>query len=541
MQGVRWLVSATLVWVGAGCDGPVHGAEDAQPDPAVADAAPAPDSVVDAQPSPDALMDAAVPPDAPPPADAAPPNADPCAACVATSECVVATCTDGVCGDEPVADGTPCAAGVEICVVGGCVTRGCGDGYREPGPDPAREGCDDGNVADGDACAASCTPAPVTVGARWGESDEPTGAPAPAVGVDGEGRVLVVWKQRGVANDSVVARRLTRIGVPLDELDDPILIDGSLWPGRESSPTVVGLASGWVVVWTSITIDGDSDGIAYRQVTPEGTMGTIKKANQVTFDQQHQPSVSRLGTGFVVVWTDEGPAIGSRVVARRFTSAGNPDGDEIAVSPAGARHNDGVVAATDSGFLVAWSARDDGKVIGRRFAADGTAVDALAFTISALAGDGTALSSIRPAATVLDTGDYAVAWTARSPDFRGDIAARVVAASGTATPGAVTVLASEADVTETRPSVAALGGAGFVVLYHRASFADFIDDVMLAVVDGVLAPEEAEASALLATMFGDESNGSVVRAPDGLWLTWEMEPGELGADRSVAAYLLPLN
>lgn len=509
-------------------DAAVAGAPDGSPpDAAPPDAASAPDA----------------PPDADPPApDAAPPDADPCAACTAASECHLPTCTAGVCGEAPVGDGTLCGAGdgTTICVEGGCVTRGCGDGYREPGPVPAREGCDDGNVADGDGCSASCTPTQLVAAARPGESDEPTGAPATAIGVDGAGRVLMVWKADDTPTYEIHARRATRGGVPLDSVDASIVIDSGLWAGRESSPTVVGLDDGWVVAWSSITVDGDSDGIALRRVAPDGGLGPIAAANEEAFDQQHLPSLARLAEGFVVAWTDEGGPAGSRVRARRFDAAGVPLGGEIAVSPPWDRHEAAVVAAGPEGFLIAWAGWDEQLIYGRRFASDGTPADWMAFEISARDADGMAMWSFGPAAAVLESGDYVVGWTVRAPDFRGDVAVRVVAAVGDPVVAPVVAVATEAGVAEQAPSVAPLTGGGFVVLYHRASFAEVMDDIFLAPVDGVLAPEATEAQVLLAAPGIDQYNGSVTRADSGLWLAWGIEPGAAGGLRSFAAYLLPL-
>ena len=55
------------------------------------------------------------------------------------------------CGDH----GAPCPLGdtPAVCVDGECVPSTCGDGVV----DPRTEGCDDGNIVDGDGCDADCT------------------------------------------------------------------------------------------------------------------------------------------------------------------------------------------------------------------------------------------------------------------------------------------------------------------------------------------------------------------------------------------------
>ncbi|HJL00769.1 MAG TPA: hypothetical protein RMI29_05135, partial [Polyangiaceae bacterium LLY-WYZ-15_(1-7)] len=123
------------------------------------------DATVDGGPS-DAGADAFVP--APDGGSDAGPSCGPCEVPPGMDgECVAdAYCLDGACVQDLEPDGVACGELVGgtpagVCVMGTCRPRGCGDGYREPGPTatepdaPAREGCDDGNLEAGDACSPS--------------------------------------------------------------------------------------------------------------------------------------------------------------------------------------------------------------------------------------------------------------------------------------------------------------------------------------------------------------------------------------------------
>ncbi|MFW5920443.1 MAG: hypothetical protein ACOCUS_01285 [Polyangiales bacterium] len=500
-------------------------------------------------------------------------------ACEPSSECVTASCVEGTCEETAKEDGTACGeGGMDVCVDGACVPRtGCGDGYREPGPDPMREGCDDGNTSAGDACSPMCTPTVVAVSSVPEGEDRPSG-PAPGVGIDGSGRALFVWSAlrlsasgTGEPVQSVLARPYSRNGVPLRAEDDPIVLAADVGAEWVAEPTVAGLAGGgWVVAWTHPDSDaGDFGSIAYRVVDASGSATARELANAETRGHQHEPRVAALGDGFAIAWTDEFPALSgdpsqSEIRVRLFTAGPHPCGEEQAVSLTDGDHQQPALASQGGGFLVAWM--DGGPVPydltdpdatpsiqGVRFDTDGCAIDAEPFRISRPLPSMAEIDAgepipdgFEPSAAALESGDYAVAWTERHVDPRGNVHARALWAAGDPLgAGPPVSIAATPDTPERLPSVAPLTADGFVVLYHHGdSGADLLRDADVVAVAGMLAPEEPELRMHLSGA-AIEQDAFVVRAADGLWVGWSDDgtASAMGFDdeafRSYLAYLLP--
>ncbi|GAB5547638.1 MAG: hypothetical protein SangKO_073980 [Sandaracinaceae bacterium] len=269
-----------------------------------------------------------------------------------------------VCAVHEWSDGTICdgGSGALICVDQSCVTRRCGDGYRQTAAGPwSREACDDGNNLDGDLCSATCGASSYTVATTGDDRNTPYG-PRYTAGVDGTGAFLITWS----APTAVVGRlgdyeirgqRFTRRGVP-DGAE--LVLSSPLTLGIDPTPSVAGLASGgWVVTWSEPGGDDSMAGVVFRIVEPDGSMHGVEVAASETYLDQLAPSVAALDSGFVVTWTDTslslltGPA--RRVVARRFFESGRPDGEDFVVSTEPEReHAESVVTASGDTFLIAW-------------------------------------------------------------------------------------------------------------------------------------------------------------------------------------------
>lgn len=476
------------------------------------------------------------------------PDADICELCVASSECQQANC-DTACEISAVSDGITCAGSEDmICVVGECVVRACGDGYREFGGSPVREGCDDGNVVDGDACSASCAPTLLIVAARAGETDTVSGGASTSVGFDDGGLALVIWKaSSGGTEYDIVARRFTGAGVALDAA--PITIAPGVGSGWASEPTVVGLTTGWAVVWTELDGDGDVGGIMYAIVSPDGVVGAADVANTSTFLMQNDPSVARLPAGFVVTWSDHSVlspgTSGIRTRGRIFGEDGAPLGPELAIASGMFNQHESSVAARDTGFIVVWTAASyegtsSSAIVGRRFDVVGDPVDASAFLISDRDAMGYPVSSVEGAVTRLAAGGWGVAWTSRGDDLDGDIRAATVADSGAMPVGPSLLLQGDVGIAERRASVAALDGSTFAVLSHRGTSPSTLVDIELAVVDGVFAPEFAAVESELADAWIQQF-GSLTSAAGRVWVVWSDDNVVAGVPRALVAQVLPVD
>lgn len=554
---MRWTLVIAVAFLGSACGGSPGGAPDAGWDAAAIDAllvdASLPDVLVqvdalippDATPpdavQPDARAPDAAPPDALLPPDAAPPDADPCAACMSSSLCLTAVCRQGRCVDEPVLDGTLCAeAGGELCVHGACVARGCGDGYREPGPAPLKERCDDGNTTGGDVCSPACEPVRLLAGSPPDGVDEPPG-PLPGVGIDGAGRVLLVWRATLDFKHYMRARRLSADGVPLDV--EPLAISQEGYWDYNAVPTVTGLENGWVVTWMSPWADDDSAGVLYRLVAADGALSPVQHANTTTNYEQLDPRVARLADGFVIAWQDDPARLyQERIQARLFAADGAPQSSELTASAPGKRNQSPVVAAGTDGFVVAWSATDDEPeptphVYARRYDTAGQPLDPGPLLVSDIDAAGAPLTAFGASASALDPGGYALAWATRESDAYSDVHARVLPRSGPPLPSVL--VAGLPAIGEFDPAVASLPGGGYAVLYsHGRKW--LAGDLGLEPIDGSLSETELGAArAYLAQIGTGQGHGSLVRGPKGLWLTWTDDYISSASDLSLVAYHLP--
>ena len=501
-----------------------------------------PDAVV---PTPDAgwLADARIPgPDAFIDTDSGA-DGGPLCTCEPASDCELATCGSGTCVRTPVTDGTVCATG--ICVSGSCVPRGCGDGYREPGPDPAREACDDGNTLDGDACSASCVPTPFVVGARMDEDAWPDG-PASSVAVDGLGNVLVLFRVTDPTGGSLVAAsRLSPTGALLDPLEAPIELGGYAAAGRTHYASVAGLSGGgWAVAYDELKGDGNLMGIVVRLVQPDGTVPAEETvsapivANEVRRLDQTQPVVASYLDGFVVAWSDysDAPMPVSRVRLRRFDAMGRPLTGDLLVSPDRLQQNGpAVLAASGDTLAVAFyhpapEVNDSPAVHLRRFR--GIAfVDATDIVlIPALAFD-PALAPLASGAS----GELALVWRDLTPASMDELAGLRLPASGPVPMGTPEHL-TMSPVASLAPAVAALTGSDYLVVHS-------VDRLRrgLGIQLSPGAPTPPELDTLRARLVGNTiGDASVARGPHGIWLVWSEVPAGR-RDRIVLAYLLPVD
>lgn len=458
------------------------------------------------------------------------------------------SCSDGIDNDADgttdCADATECPNGTvcngtgdQICIDAACVPRVCGDGYREPGGSWPREGCDDGNTSDGDACSSTCAPSVMAVWSYELTESSP-GRRTPGIAADASGQLLFVFTRDTGSTRAVMARRFTPSGIAVDTT--PITLRADVGLGWDAQPTVAGLAGGgWVVAWTDPFVDGDGAGIATLRVHADGSLGAITKVNTDARGAQREARVAALGTGWVVVWTDEsglaGPLGESVLQMRQYSSTGTPLADESRITDHGHVASSPAIAVSGARWIVAWADALSGTVgtpivAARRFGGSGD--DPTFFEASTATADGA-----EPAVTTLGTGDFALAWVQRTGDALGNIATRTIAASGDPLSGSPTLF-SAADA-QTAPAIARLSSStGYVIAYEdggRRRGAAF------AAVGGTLASEStALASALDDGLQGDPS---LLHTANGVWFAWsdarDSAPAATGSYRSFLAFLLP--
>lgn len=453
-------------------------------------------------------------------------------------------------------DGTPCDlaySGSDICVFGTCVSRACGDGYRQTGSEPgmmwSRESCDDGNTAPDDACSADCqTSARVIVSSRAGGVDSPSRF-APAVAEDGNGNLLFVYTaDTGDARE--LRARGTNFGGDFIDGGSPIILAPLTGPGWDAQASVAGLpGGGWVVVLTYPLPSGEGSDVMLRVVSPSGVPGPPRFVNEDTRGAQSQPRVAALTDGFVVVWTDaggfDGPLGASIVEARRFTSAGTPMEDEWVVSDSTTTASQPALAAIGDEFLVAWTLDPEAPfglpiVQAQRFG--GASADTAPFEVSESGSAGA-----EPAVAVLGT-DYVAAWTRRDPafDYRGDVQARPIAASGDPLASSLVENFANTEVVggttrnlpDEAPSIAAFGASDYLISYevggHRRGLARGHIGATAPPAD-----EWADLGGFLVS--GLQGDVTLLSADRGVWFAWSdaSPPDTEGALRAFLAFLVP--
>jgi VCBS repeat-containing protein len=289
------------------------------------------------------------------------------------------------------------------------------------------------------------------------------------------GGFVVTWGSDGQDGSAsgVFARRFAADGTPLDAADIPVNVTTF---NNQWFSAVAALASGgFLVTWMSYGQDGDGDGIFARRFAADGTpldAADIPVNDTTTGNQQYHAVAALAGGGYVVTWqSDPQDGSGSDIFARRFAADGTPlDAADIPVNvtTAGRQSSPAVASRADGSFVVAWSSRGPGEVsdddiFARRFAADGTPLDAADIPVNVT----TAGRQSSPALASRADGSFVVTWESRGPEKGSeyDIFARGFAADGTPLDVAdIPVNATTASSQENQ-AVSALAGGGFVVTW----------------------------------------------------------------------------
>ncbi len=457
-----------------------------------------------------------------------------CAAtCMTTDPCTVASCEDGACVVSTAADGTACGEPDDrVCVAGGCVRRQCGDGYREPGPMPAREGCDDGNEFDGDLCSSTCQPTEVIGAASTVPSRDLAIFPLVSwIATDGAGRALAVWAENDDGVDAVRGRLFDRLtGDQVGPID--------LSVGWATRPSVAGLAGGGFAV---AYYDALAEDLALRVVDPTGTPGAERGVSGSSSGYAREPHLASLDDGFVATWVEQVPLGGGmlpHIRARRFSSAGRPiDLADIDVAiPMDGPQGSARVVASGATWAVVWVDDQAGameRVAVRRFMGD-SPIDAEPLYLTA-PGDPVSMPWVTPLTPPEESADgsFLVTWRREgAPDVAGTYASEVSPGQPPTTP--MLIVAGTEAVSAPLPSETAPDGSvtrHFLTAYRN-------DPVMGAniVATRTLPPEAADLMNVLSTV---EGSLSVAAAPRGLYFAFVRSTPDGFYRGAQSVYFLP--
>jgi VCBS repeat-containing protein len=136
--------------------------------------------------------------------------------------------------------------------------------------------------------------------------------------------------------------------------------------GHQLDPHTAALSDGgWVVTWTSISLDNTGDGVYAQAYTADGKVrGGEIKVNTSEANYYQTPDIAALsGGGWVVVWTSR-PSNGSggEIFQQAFDANGSAVGGEIQVSysSTSTQISPQITVLTDGGWVVTWQSYDDG-------------------------------------------------------------------------------------------------------------------------------------------------------------------------------------
>jgi hypothetical protein len=262
--------------------------------------------------------------------------------------------------------------------------------------------------------------------------------------------------------------------------------------GFQQQATIAALpGGGFVVVWATqgpggaAVLPGGNFFDIHAQIYDAAgdPVGVEFRVNTTTSNQQFSPAVTVLEDGgFVVTYTGHGAAGDPNfsVFGQRFDATGTPAGGEFRVDQDNDTDNgqqlSTVTALEGGGFLVTWTApKQDGPggvidgsdagVLGRIYDAAGVAV-----TDEFLINETTAGIQQESSVAALPGGGFVATWSSFDPVTGFEIFGRRFDADGVPLGGEFEInQATFGD--QTKPSMTALAGGGFVVTW--TSFVDF--------------------------------------------------------------------
>ncbi len=243
--------------------------------------------------------------------------------------------------------------------------------------------------------------------------------------------------------------------------------------GDQTNPDLTALSDGgWVMTWESIGIDASDSGVYQQRFTSLGEpIGDQIKVNTYTMSSSiaFRPEVTGLSDGgWVVTWQSKGQdGSGYGVYQQRFTSDGVAYGNELQVNSytSGDQYGPSITGLSDGGWVITWhSDVQDGSGYGvfqQRFTSSGTA-----------SGNEVQVNTHTPApqgssaVTALSDGGWVVTWESEYQDGSSfGIYQQKYSITGL-TDGAESRVNTTTLGCQATPSVTALSDGGWVVTWR---------------------------------------------------------------------------
>ena len=250
------------------------------------------------------------------------------------------------------------------------------------------------------------------------------------------------------------------------------VIDNQTHPAVARSPT-----GDLVMVWDSRLTDGDEQAVVMRRFSADGTPldATQILVNGTTVGRQEKPRLAIDGSGeIVVVWEGRSTEDRFGVVGRRFGADGTALGPEFQVDSdvSGYQINPQVARAADGTFAVVWQEPQFDLYQFRRFAADGTPLEAPRDL-----GTGAAFSNRNSALAFDPNSDLLLVWR--------DEQIFVQRYSGGAAAGPIRGLAED-DRGVGQPAIAVAADGRYLVAWRSVAFEVRVEGQLLAADDSLM-------------------------------------------------------
>jgi phosphoheptose isomerase len=234
-----------------------------------------------------------------------------------------------------------------------------------------------------------------------------------------DGSYVVVWtgSKTGVDDDGgIFFQRFDSTGTAVGS---ETLVNIGSTTGVQTAPATGMDADGnFVITWQSA--DADGEGIFARRFDASGNpVGGEIAVNNVTVDEQTDPSIAVANDGsFVISWTGYA---GSKtdVFARQFNSDGTAKGNQFTVNTTTAQdQNDSAVAIDDAGnFVVTWFDSGGKDIYARTFDASGAWITEFDFVVNSYTTDWQQRASVAMDAD----GNFVVTWQSWSQEGEANI------------------------------------------------------------------------------------------------------------------------
>jgi hypothetical protein len=207
------------------------------------------------------------------------------------------------------------------------------------------------------------------------------GQVTPSVSGLQDGGYVITWSSDSQDGDGwgVFAQRFDAMG---EGMGSEFQVNTTTY-SYQTRPVVVSMgAGGMVVLWESVLQDGFDEGVIGQRYSSLGVSGSEFLANQTTQGSQKRPWVASLvNGGFVVVWQSFGQdGDGDGIVIRRYSSSGQPEGNEVLVNEykVGSQSQPAVASFSAGTIVLAWQSQQAGtadwRVMVRRWSFDGTPI-----------------------------------------------------------------------------------------------------------------------------------------------------------------------